>query len=76
MAAKKKKKQILVPEAEEKMHELRYQIAKRLGYIVVNAEDWWEELTPMQKSEINGHVTKLMIDKAKMEMMNGNFKPY
>ena len=43
------------------MHEIRYQIAKRLGYIVVNADDWWAELTLKQQSQVNGQLTKMMI---------------
>ena len=50
------------------MHEIRYQIAKRLGYIVVNADDWWAELTLKQQSQVNGQLTKMMIQKAKNDM--------
>lgn len=74
--ASKKNKRILVPEAEGRMHELRYQIAKRLGYVVVNSDDWWKELSPKQKSEVNGQVTKMMVEKVKEDMRTGVFKHY
>lgn len=74
MAKKKWKKPILVPEAENRMHEMRYEIAKKMGYIVVNADDWWEALTPIQKSQVNGMVTKMMVAKAQMDMMEGKVK--
>ena len=71
MAKKKRNnKPILVPEAAEKMHEMRYMIAKQMGYLVVNAEDWWEVLTPRQKSEVNGMVTKIMVEKAKRDIID------
>lgn len=73
MTKKKWSKPILVPEAKDTMHEMRYEIAKKLGYIVINADDWWEALTPMQKSQVNGTVTKLMVAKAQMDMMQGKF---
>lgn len=74
MKKKKRSKPLLVPEAEEKMNELRYEITKKLGYLVINAEDWWSVLTPMQKSEINGIVTKMMVEKAKQDIMMYYYK--
>lgn len=74
MKKKNYKKPIMIPEAESKMYEMRYKIVKKLGYLVVNADDWWEALTPAQKAEVNGIVTKLMVEKAKRDMMQGFFK--
>jgi hypothetical protein len=70
MAKKKYKKPIMVPGAEDKMHEMRYAITKQMGWLVINADDWWEVLTPMQKSQVNGMVTKLMVEKAKRDLNN------
>lgn len=69
-------KPIMVPEAGGRMYEMRYEIAKKLGYTNLELhENWWDVLTPIQQSEINGVVTKLMIEKAKIDMMKGMF-PY
>lgn len=54
---------------------LRYEIAKRLGYLkdgLGSYDDplaWWRELTNDQKAEINGIVTRMMVAKAEIEMM-------
>ena len=75
--AKKKKynKPIMIPGAQSKMQEMRYEIAKKLRYVdLSHGNNWWENLTPMQQSEINGQVTKLLIMKAQYDMINGTFK--
>lgn len=69
MKKKKWKKPILIPEAEKKLNQLRYEVAKKLGLIRINEEDWWEALTPMEKSKVNGEVTKLMIANAQIDFM-------
>lgn len=87
--AKKKKynKPILVPEAKEKIALMRFQVAKQLGYIneekikekygeqhLLTDEIWWDDLPPMHKSTVNGHVTKLLVAKAQQDMHTGNFR--
>lgn len=72
---RKKNKPIMVPGAQSKMQEMRYEIGKKLGYVNLPYEDdWWNNLTQMQQSEINGHVTKLLIMKAQYDMAHGTFK--
>ncbi|MNJ90315.1 Small, acid-soluble spore protein, alpha/beta type [compost metagenome] len=71
----KKKQKIMIPEAAEKMQEMRYEIAKKLGFIVADSENWWESLSRMQQSEVNGIVTKFMIENARRDMRKGLF-PY
>lgn len=77
MTKKKYKKPILVPGAESKMNELRYEITKAKGWLDVSTEDWWGILSPMQRSIVNGEVTKMMVVKAQRDMMqayNQNIK--
>lgn len=75
MTKRKSKKGLIVPSAEDKMMELRLAITKRLGYYDVSQPDkWWDVLNPKQKSEVNGLVTKMMIEKAKRDMFQGSFK--
>lgn len=70
MAKKKYKKPILVPGAETKMHEMRYEITKAKGWLDISTEDWWGALSPMQRSIVNGEVTRMMVMKAQMDFMN------
>lgn len=65
----------MIPEASGRMQEMRYEIAKKLGYIATESEDWWDSLSRMQQSEVNGIVTKFMIENAKRDMKKGVF-PY
>jgi hypothetical protein len=71
---KKRKNPILIPEAQERMQEIRFEIAKKLQYVDTYQEDWWEKLNATQKSKINGYVTKLLVSKAQVDMINGDFK--
>ncbi|MDF2533850.1 MAG: hypothetical protein K0R18_7 [Bacillales bacterium] len=73
MAKKKYNKPIMIPEASDRLQQLRCEIAKKLGYTITCDENWWDILKPLQQSEINGMVTKMMVQKAKMDMMNGTF---
>lgn len=69
MTKKKWKKPIMVPAASGTMEEMRFEIAKQKGYATVKNMDWWDNLTPMQKSEVNGVVTKLLVIKAQQDFM-------
>lgn len=73
--AKKKRKGFsnLSLEGQVKMEELRYAIVKELGYLVVNSDNYWDELTQKQKSEVQGIITKMMVEKAKQDMKAGLF---
>ncbi|MNC06643.1 hypothetical protein D3C81_940130 [compost metagenome] len=76
MAKRKYKSQLMVPGANSTMYEMRFEIAKKLEYINDETpnETWWDNLTPMQQSTVNGQVTKLLVMKAQKDMMDGKFK--
>lgn len=62
-------------EENPRLHEMRYEIAKKMGYLDLSYQDtWWDNLTPIQQSEVNGQATKLLIMKAQYDMLNGRFK--
>jgi hypothetical protein len=68
-------KGLMVPGAEDTMTDLRLAITKQLGYFdVSNPDSWWDMLAPAQKSEVNGIVTKMMVEKAKRDMIAGKFQ--
>jgi len=69
-----RKKKIMVPGAQNKLEQLRFEIAKKLNYISGDEDNWWESMTKAQQSEVNGQVTKMMVMKAQIDMVNGNFK--
>lgn len=71
---KKKKPYKSKIDTSGKMHQIRYEIAKKLGYIdLAFGDNWWDALTNKQKSEIQGIVTKLLVTKAQVDMKDGKF---